>query len=331
MFEEIINMENLLVAWSEFIKEKRARPDVQIFNRRFMSNIFLLHRELLTDTYRHGSYQSFKVNDSKPRDIHKASVRDRLLHHAVYRVLYPYYEKFFIADSFSCRNNKGTHAALNRFHRFFWKVSRNNTRQCWVLKCDVRKFFASINHTALISILRKGIKDENLILLLTKIINSFNSGKQGVGLPLGNLTSQLFANVYMNELDQYIKQELKIKYYIRYADDFAIFSSHKAYLLDLVEPLKEFLGNELKLQLHEDKIAIETVCSGVDFLGWVHFFDHRVLRGTTRRRMLNRIRNNPMPESLNSYLGLLKHGNTKKLENKLLTEYFLAKEDIQQF
>jgi retron-type reverse transcriptase len=318
MFEHIISTENLLEAWQEFLRGKRNRNDVAEFSLKLSDNIAILHFDLLNKIYRHGGYQAFKVNDSKPRNIHKASVRDRLLHHAVYRILYSYYDKFFISDSFSCRKNKGTHAALSRFRRFFWKVSKSNTKQCWVLKCDIRKFFASVDQTVLITILRKRIKDENLIWLLENIIGSFNSGQPRVGLPLGNLTSQLLANVYMNELDQFIKQKLKIKFYLRYADDFVVCSENKSYLLDLIEPIKKFLGEELKLQLHEDKIFIKTITSGLDFLGWVNFPDHRVLRSATRRRMFVHIRENPRLESLNSYLGLLKHGNTKKLEKRLM-------------
>ena len=190
------------------------------------------------------------------------------------------------------------------------------------MKCDIRKFFASIDQTVLIAILRKRIKDENLIWLLENIISSFNSGQPKVGLPLGNLTSQLLANVYMNELDQFIKHKLEIKFYIRYADDFVVLSENKNYLVSLVEPIKEFLGEELKLYLHEDKIFIKTVTSGLDFLGWVNFPDHRALRSSTRRRMFTKIQKSPSLESLNSYLGLLKHGNTKKLEKRLLGRFW---------
>ena len=287
-----------------------------------MDHVFALHRDCVNRAYRHGGYFEFNVSDPKPRSIHKACVRDRLLHHAIYRALYPYFDKRFTADSFSCRNGKGTHRALNRFRVFSYKVSKNNTRQCWVLKCDVRKFFANIDHSVLLGILSRYL-DGNTLLLCERIIGSFHTVR-GKGLPLGNLTSQLFSNVYMNEFDQFMKHKLKEKYYIRYADDFVILSESKNHLGQPLPVIEGFLEQTLKLYLHEDKVFIKTANSGVDFLGWVHFPDHRVLRTATKRRMLKRIRENPMPETLHSYLGLLKHGNARKLETELFDYYLLA-------
>lgn len=324
MFEEIISVENLLSAWREFLNGKRNKPDVQEFSLRLMDHIFALHRDLVNHTYRHGGYAAFKVADPKPRDIHKACVRDRLLHHAIYRVLYPHFDKKFIADSFSCRGNKGTHRALNRFRVFVWKMGKNNTKQCWVLKCDVKKFFASIDHEVLLRILGRDL-DGNTLWLCGNVIESFHAAP-GRGLPLGNLTSQFFANVYLNELDRFIKHGLKEKYYIRYADDFVVFSNDKSYLVESIPFIRAFLERALKLSLHKDKLFIQTIGSGVDFLGWVHFPDHRVLRTTTKRRMFRTVKDHPTPETLNSYLGLLGHGNAGKLK-KGLTNYFKISDD----
>jgi len=316
-YESIISAENLLEAWQEFLRGKRNKPDVQEFSLHLMDNIFNLHHDLTNHTYKHGEYQQFKINDPKPRIIHKASVRDRLLHHAVYRVLYPFFDKTFISDSFSCRNNKGTHKAINRFRRFAYIVSKNNTRTCWILKCDVKKFFASIDQKTLIEILQKCINDENIINLLKEIIFSFKPN----GLPLGNLTSQLFANVYLNEFDQFVKHRLKIKHYIRYADDFVILSDSKDYLKVKIPIIQEFLHNELKLTLHPNKVFIKTLSSGVDFLGWVNFLDHRVLRKNTKKRMIKKINESSSLETLNSYLGLLKHGNCCRIKESILNKY----------
>ena len=321
-FDEIISVENLLEAWKEFIKGKKQKKDVQIFQMRFMNNILSLHGDLLNHTYKHGGYQAFKINDPKPRDIHKAKVRDRLLHHAIYRKSYPFFDRTFIADSYSCRLNKGTHKSVNRFRKFAHIVSKNNTRTCWILKCDIRKFFANIDHDVLLEILAQYVPAKNTLWLLQEVIGSFNAErKTNVGLPLGNLTSQLFVNIYMNEFDQYIKHKLKVKHYIRYADDFVIFSGDKEYLKNIISEIADFLGEELKLELHPNKIFIKTFNSGVDFLGWVSFSDHRVLRTATKRRMLRRIKENPNTETLNSYLGLLKHGNAKKLESEINANY----------
>jgi len=328
-FEELIDIENLLVAWQEFLKGKRNKQDVQEFQFHLMDNILSLHRDLINRNYRHGNYYRFTMNDPKRRIIHKALVRDRLLHHAIYRKLYPFFDTTFTSDSFSCRISKGTHKAINRFREFSRIVSKNNTKTCWILKCDIKKFFASIDQAILIKLLDERIKDKKIIVLLKEIITSFNSDKQGIGLPLGNLTSQLFSNVYMNEFDQFVKHNLKIKYYIRYADDFVVLSEDKQYLEDLIFSIKEFLGTKLKLTLHPDKIYIKTLHSGVDFLGWVHFFDHRVLRKTTQIRMFKKMKNNSKIENLNSYLGLISHGNSYMIY-KYINHIFVtrSKEEI---
>src|SRR3989338_11244809 len=250
-FEEIISIENLLLAWEEFLRGKRSRKDVQEFQLRLMDNILSLHSNLKNKTYVHGGYYAFNISDPKPRSINKASVRDRLLHHAIYRILYPYFDKKFIHDSYSCRINKGTHKAINRFRDFFRKVSKNNTRSCLVLKCDIRKFFANIDHNILKSILSKTVFDTDILWLLSQVIDSFNTNPigptYGVGLPLGNLTSQLMVNIYMNEFDQFVKRELKVKYYIRYADDFVILSYDKKYLENMLPKIFIFLSESLKL------------------------------------------------------------------------------------
>jgi len=152
---------------------------------------------------------------------------------------------------------------------------------------------------------------------------NFNKSSQDIallkiGLPLGNLTSQLFANIYMNVFDQFVKHKLKVKHYIRYADDFVFLSSDKEYLESLILEIKKFLAEKLKLTLHPNKTFLQTVASGVDFLGWLHFTKHRILRKTTQTRMLNKIVNNPKNETIQSYLGMLKHGNGYKFQKKLL-------------
>ncbi len=315
-FDDIVSVDNLLLAWQEFVKGKKSKSDVAEFNLHLMDNIFKLHQELVNHTYRHGLYQAFNLSDPKPRNIHKATVRDRLLHHAIYRILYPYFDLKFIADSYSCRLNKGTHKALDRFRRFGFKVSQNNTKTCWILKCDIKKFFASVDQAVLLGILGKYISDQDILWLLGQIIKSFNPG-----LPLGNLTSQLLVNVYMDEFDQFVKHELKIKYYIRYADDFVILDRDWNKLINFRPRISQFLQTKLKLTLHPDKVFVKTLSSGVDFLGWVHFPDHRVLRTSSKRKMFRRLAEHSTEETKQSYLGLLRHGNTQKLKNRLLYLY----------
>ena len=317
-FKDIISAENFLEAWKEFARGKRGRVDVQDFSFGLMDSILELRADLINHKYVHGGYEAFNISDPKPRDIHKASVRDRVVHHALYRVLYPFFDRTFIADSFSCRLGKGTHKALRRFASFVNKASRNDTRTCWVLKCDIRKFFANIDHEILLHILARYISDSNVLWLLWQVIDSFHTeGKLSVGLPLGNLTSQLFVNVYMNEFYQFVKHRLKAKYYLRYADDFAILSHDKKRLAEHIPLIEDFFRAKLRLELHPDKVFIKTLASGVDFLGWVNFPRYRVLRTATKRRMFKRLKDSSKEQSRASYFGMLTHGNAYKLSRKI--------------
>jgi hypothetical protein len=166
----------------------------------------------------------------------------------------------------------------------------------------------------LIDIFKKHIIDQNIIWLIKNIVGSFQSTGVGKGLPLGNLTSQLLVNVYMNEFDQYIKHVLKQTYYIRYADDFVVMSHDRQVLLEMLPKIDNFLFENLKLSLHPDKVFIKTFASGVDFLGWVHFPDHRVLRSATKKRMFRNLNKKVTEEIIQSYIGLLSHGNGYKLK-----------------
>jgi RNA-directed DNA polymerase len=307
-FEDIVSVENLLEAWREFLPGKRNKSDVQEFASHLFDNILELHNELVNKTYKHGGYYNFKISDPKPRDISKASVRDRLLHHAIYRIIYPFFDRTFITDSYSCRIDKGTHKAINRLRSMFWKLSINNTKTVWVLKLDIKKFFANIDHEILIQILREYIPDANITWLLEEIIGSFQKG-----LPLGNLTSQLFVNIYMNKFDQFMKHKLKVKYYIRYADDFVILDQDHKVLTAILHRIAVFLKDELNLDLHPNKIVLKTFGSGIDFLGYVNLPYHRLLRTKTKKRMFRRVNR----RNIQSYLGLLSHANTWKLQQIL--------------
>jgi retron-type reverse transcriptase len=335
MYDNIISLENLYDAWNEFVKDKRNKKDVSVFARYLDIHIYDLYLELKNKTYKHGGYKTFKINDPKPRDIHKTLVRDRLIHHAIYLILYPYFDKKFIHDSYSCRLNKGTHKSITRFEKFNRIVSKNYTKQCYVLKCDIKKFFANIDHYILKQILARHIADEDVLNLLGNIIDSFITNlpnhlyQEGIaqsssltkgeierdfkGLPLGNLTSQILVNIYMNEFDQYMKHVLKVKYYIRYADDFVIISQDKIYLENLILDIEYFLNSKLKLNLHPNKVFIKTIYSGVDFLGWVTFPKYKVIRTTTKKRMFRTLNKNDYKnDSVQSYLGMLSHGDGHK-------------------
>ncbi len=177
IFNEIISPENLFSAWDAFRSDKRNKRDVMEFEWNLEENIFNLHRELKQKTYTHGPYTGFYITDPKQRHIHKASVRDRILHHAVFSVLNPIFESTFISSSFSCRIGYGTHKGVQALQRMLLSVSKNGKKPCFALKCDIKKFFDSVDQRILLSILEKRIKDENALWLLKSIVGSYNAAQ----------------------------------------------------------------------------------------------------------------------------------------------------------
>ncbi len=241
LFDEIISPDNLFSAWEKFRVDKGKKIDVAQVRMDLEYNIFTMHRQLKNGTYRHGPYEGFYIHDPKQRHIHKASVRDRILHHAVFSIINPIFEPTFIPTSFSCRVGYGTHKGVGVLEKMIRSVSKNARRPCFVLKADIQKFFDNVDYEILLSIIEKRIKDEKTIWLLRSIIESYESApvrererereREGNSSPrqrhtIGNLTSQLFANVYMNEFDQFVKHNLKVKDYVRYTDDFAIVANN---------------------------------------------------------------------------------------------------------
>ncbi len=336
-FSKLISLENLFQAWGEFKKGKRKRKDIQVFERNLEDNLFELHQILKDKTYKHGSYESFYVNDPKRRHIHKAEVSDRIVHHLLYKYLYEVFDKYFIFDSYSCRLGKGTHKGVNRLEKFTRIVSKNYTRQCWVLKLDIKKFFASVDHQILMRLLMRRIKDEQILWLLQEVIGSFSSASQGTpckakGIPLGNLTSQVFANIYMNELDQFLKHKLGIKYYLRYADDFLILSGDNKSLQRLIVPIERFLEIRLKLELHPNKIIFRKLDWGIDFLGYIILPHYILPRTKTKNRIIRKLKiiysscsndSYHLNQSLQSYLGYLSHANSYRVIQQLKNIYLI--------
>ena len=312
LFSQIISLDNLLTSWREFRNGKRSKYDVIVFERNLEDNLFQLNHELKTKIYHHSDYIAFYITDPKRRHIHKAEVRDRIVHHAVYRILYPIFGRRFIYDSYSCRLRRGTHKAVERLKLFTRKISANYTKPCFALKCDIKKFFDSVDHNILFQLIKKKINDPDTLSLIWEILSSFE--RESKGIPLGNLTSQLFANIYLNELDQFIKHKLKIKHYLSYADDFVILGNNRNDLKKLIPVFGQFLQVKLKLQLHPDKIFIRKLKQRIDFCGYVVLPHYTVLRTKTKRRMLKRANPNNLP----SYLGLLKHCAGYKLERKII-------------
>jgi len=338
VFEKIISPENLFLAWDNFKVGKTKKKDIQAFEWKLEQNIFQLARELRGRSYRHGSYASFYIRDPKQRHIHKAEVRDRILHHAVFAVLNPIFEPVFISHSFSCRIDKGTHKGVIALEKMVRKETQNYTQPCFILKCDVKKFFDTVDHGILMSILTRRIKDENAVGLLKEIVDSFSSEQSDIftarGLPIGNLTSQLFANIYLNELDQFVKNKLRIKYYARYTDDFVIVGDTKKELESILIKVGSFLKNNLLLELHPKKIVIKKYSQGVDFLGYIVLPHYQALRTKTKKRIFNKLKirivqhkageisEKSLSQSLQSYLGVLLHADTYELKQELLNQFW---------
>jgi retron-type reverse transcriptase len=309
VFNQIISLENLFDAWREFRRGKSKKSDVARFEFNLEDNLFKLHDELLAGFYVPAPYEAFYVKDPKLRHIHKACVRDRVVHQALFRVLYPIFDRHFIFDSYSSRNGKGTHAGARRLESFVRKASANWTRQAWCLKCDVRKFFDSIDHEILLGLIRARVSDERAMKLIETIVLGFEKSP-GKGLPLGNVTSQLFANVYMNEFDQFAKHELKARFYARYCDDFVIVSRDRAVLCGYIQSIYVHLSIRLSLQLHPTKVHIRKVRRGIDFLGQVVLPHRNVLRTNTKRRMFRLVNE----KNLASYVGILSHGKGERVK-----------------
>ncbi|MFH1668279.1 MAG: reverse transcriptase domain-containing protein [Candidatus Komeilibacteria bacterium] len=327
-FDDIISLENLFSSWNEFKRGKEKRIDVQEFTLNLEDNIFDLNKKLSSGKYQHSNYISFYICDPKLRHINKATISDRVVHHALMRIIEPVFERIFIFDSYSSRKSKGTHRAISRFKKFAWKLSHNNTKAVWVLKCDVRKFFNSVNHDILCRLIRDKVDDKKTIILIENIICSFQNEKC-CGIPLGNVTSQLFSNIYLNELDQFIKHVLKVKYYIRYVDDFVILSRDEKYLYDALSKIDKFLHAKLRLFLHDRKVSIRQWHKGVDFLGYIIFPHHTVIRTRTKKRILKRIREkqyqmilgsvseDSFRETLQSYFGVLHHCRSRQVKKDM--------------
>ncbi len=286
IYTEIISKENLYRSACMASKGRRYRDTTADFNFHLEEEVEKLHRELADKTYHHGKYRTFTIYDPKERNIAAAPFRDRVVHHAVHDVIEPIIDKTFIYDSYACRKDKGTHKAVDRAQSFL----RAN-RFC--LHGDIKKYFPSIDRGALSGMLAKRIMDKDLLWLLGEIMDSASAispaGGRGKGLPIGNLTSQFFANLYLNELDYFVKFDLRSRYYLRYMDDFLIFGNDKEKLVEAKIKVKDFLKNKLELQMHEGKSQIYRTKSGIKFLGFRIYKDYRRLASDNVRRFKKRI------------------------------------------
>lgn len=221
LFESMVSVENLFFCWDQFKRGKKKRKDIQQFEVYLEDFIFELHEELIAGRYQHNPYKKFYVFDPKERHISKACVRDRLVHQMLYATLSKIFDPTFIEHSLSCRSGKGTHKGITHLNQFLRKISQNGAKQCFFLKMDIQRFFDSVDHVLLKRLIRKRIRDKRVLTLVDKIIDSFvfqEIDGRKIGIPLGNVTSQLFANIYLHELDLFVKETLRKKFYLRFCD-----------------------------------------------------------------------------------------------------------------
>jgi len=352
LFTELISFPNLMRAAHNAQRGKKTKSNTARFNFFMEREIFQLQQELKDGTYQPGQYRSFYVYEPKARLISAAPYRDRVVHHALCRIIEPIFEQRFIYHSYACRVGKGTHRAMDKCQSF---IQANR----YVLKADVQKFFESIDHEVLLNILGRWVKDEKVIWLAGMIISPQRRGERreenndlffplrdlGVsavnkttkGLPIGNLTSQFFANVYLNELDYFVKFNLREKYYIRYMDDFLIFGNDKTHLTYLKERISEFLSDKLKLRLHDKKSTVFSTKDGVNFLGFHVFRNYRRIQKENVKRFVRRMKQKAfeyqrglisLPEitnSVQSWLTHLRHGNTYNLRKEILPKLVFSR------
>lgn len=345
LFDRLTSFENLLEAFYRARKGKRQKPNVSRFEVNLEAEIFQLQRELRQGVYQPGPYQTFKIYEPKERMISAAPFRDRVVHHAICQIIEPIFEPAFIYDTYANRKGKGTHAGIHRCQCFCRKYR-------YVLKADIRKFFPSIDHQVLKNLIAKKIGCRRTLELIFTIIDAsnaqepvdnlfpgddlFTSLTRRCGLPMGNLTSQFMANLYLSPLDHFVKETLGFKGYARYVDDFVLFSNEKKALGAAKERITEFLATTLRLRIHPVKCQIFPVADGVDFLGQRITPRLRLLRKSNVRRFWRRLKPRlqnyfsgdlpptKMESQMNAWLGHLQQADAKGLERQVFSSMLKA-------
>jgi len=304
LYSQIISLKNLILAWRKARRGKTKKDYVIEFESSLRENLLKLQEELKNQTYKPKPLVNFIVKDPKTRKISKSAFRDRIVHHAIILIIEPIFNKIFIYDSCANRKGKGNLFALKRLDYFVRKVSRNGKINGWFnnnqikgycLKADIKHYFEEVNHEILMSIIERKVRDEKIIWLIKQVLNNTPNSSGGgrstfykKGMPLGNLTSQFFANVYLNELDYFVKHELKARFYIRYVDDFVILHNSKEPLELWRQKIDRFLKEKLKLELHPQKSKIIPLSKGIDFVGFRNYWYYRLLRKRNIKSMLNK-------------------------------------------
>jgi RNA-directed DNA polymerase len=309
LYSKIYDLDNLKSADIKASKGKGFQFGVKVHSQNRDNNILELHELLKNKTFRTSPYTTFKIYEPKEREIFRLPYfPDRITHHAIINVIGPIFISNFTADTYSCIKGKGIHATSFAVR----KALRDMGGATYCLKLDIKKFYPSVDHEILKDQLRRKFKDKDLLWLLDEIIDS------APGIPIGNLLSQFFANFYLSPFDHWLKEKLSVKYYFRYADDIVILSSNKPYLHQLLVDIKTYLADNLKLQVKPNHRIFPVKDQGIDFVGYVHFHTHTLLRKSIKKNFARMLASNPNDKSLASYYGWTKHCNSINLLNKLI-------------
>lgn len=341
LWTEIVSFENLLLASKKAQKGKRFKDSTALFNLNLEKELLKIQRQLMDKTYRPGKYKEFVVCEPVKRLISAAPYRDRVVHHALCNVIEPLFERAFIYDTYANRRLKGTHKAIDRFQGYMQKYR-------YVLKCDIKKFFPSIDHEILCGLLQKKIADPDALWLIKRIIESSNPQEavsdyvggdslfalheHRKGLPIGNLTSQFFGNLYLNGFDHFIKDGLGRKAYLRYVDDFAVFGNDKEELWKIKDRMDEYLGL-LRLKLHKKKTRIFPVKNGCEFLGFYIYPNFRKVKKANVRLFETRLKTmqaafrkgvismEQIHKSIQGWIAHVEHADSYKLRERIFEKY----------
>lgn len=309
LFHKITSKENLLASELKARRGKAYQYGVRIFDKNKEDNINQLHEMLVSKKYNTSEYTTFTVYEPKERLVYRLPYfPDRITHHAIMNVMEPLFTRWFTNDSYSSIKGKGIHNAAENLKEAL--KDKDNTTYC--LKLDIVKFYPNVNHEILKQLLRKKIKDQDLLWLLDEIIESSE------GLPIGNYLSQYFANFYLTYFDHWIKEDLKIKYYFRYADDIIILSKSKSHLHEVRALIKQYLNDNLKLQIKDNYQVFPVQARGIDFVGYVFYHTHVLLRKSIKKRFAKAVSKNASQQTIAAYNGWTKHCNSKNLIKKLL-------------
>ena len=327
LWRQLISFENLFLAWRKARRGKSGNPRVAQFELDLENELLVLQQALSEGSYLPGKYELFTLYERKARIIAVAPFRDRVVHHALMNVVEPIFDKVFIDYSYACRKGKGVHAAVDQYQTW-------SRQYRYALKLDIQSYFPSIEHTIIKKKIGSHLRDKNILNLFDKIIDSactLNKQGEGKGLPIGNLTSQCLANLYLNEVDHWVREDLKISTYLRYVDDMFLLSNSKYQLHQAREALSDRLSQE-NLKLHERKWQLVPVQAGLDVLGYRVWPYKRRLRNDNVYRFSRRLRKmakhyaqgklnwgdfNP---SVQSWLGHARHANTWRLRNDIFSK-----------